>query len=173
MALVVEDGTGLSTAESYQAVAAISTFLDLHHPPADKTAWDLLTTAQMEQMCREGTQYLDLTFGQRWKSVRTNEVQALDWPRTGVEDRDGYVIDEDVLPADLLKAHSEATWRASTATMIPDIAAPVGDIQAEEVKIGQLKVKTEYTGGGSASPSYAIIKRYVQDLIWSGMGVRG
>ena len=43
MALVVEDGTGLATANSYASVATADAYIDQYHSTADNVTWDALT----------------------------------------------------------------------------------------------------------------------------------
>ena len=74
MALVVEDGTGLSTAESYISVADADTY----HSDRGNALWTG-TDAVKEEALRQATEYLDATYD--WKGSISLTTQALNWPR--------------------------------------------------------------------------------------------
>jgi len=87
MAFVVEDGTGLSTANAYASVAEVTTYLT----DRDGQAWSSASTAVKQAAIVEATTYIDshYTFanGRRLKSD-----QALMWPRAGAFDFEGYSL---------------------------------------------------------------------------------
>jgi len=102
MALVVEDGTGKSNAESYLSVADCDTY----HTNMGNTGWAGDATVK-EVALRKATKFLDNKFRLRWKGTRTNEDQALAWPRSNVEDIDGFYYDSDGIPQTLKDATAE------------------------------------------------------------------
>jgi len=90
MSLVVEDGTGLSTAEAYISVADADTFFAAE---PRGTEWAALTTSQKEQALRAAARILDLEC--QWIGFPVSETQALAWPRSNArrEDPVTYVIE--------------------------------------------------------------------------------
>ena len=66
MALIVEDGTGLETAESYASVAQA----DARLAALGMTNWATLTTTEKEQALRRATVAMVQFFGGRWKGAR-------------------------------------------------------------------------------------------------------
>ncbi len=156
MALVVEDGTGLSTAESYITVTDADTYATAH---GDDSAWDAAIDAEKEEALRLSAQYLDFMYGPTWKGVRSNEDQALNWPRTGVIDPDGFAIDNDALPQKLKDAQVEAAIRHNNGTsLFPDLAND-GDIASIRSKVDSLEEAITYVGAGSSpSPTFPIIR---------------
>lgn len=90
MPLIVEDGTGLSTAESYLSVADFRTraaALALWKVVDSAAAADWITPAadaDVEAALRRATAALDGAYGDRWAGQKTSWQQALDWPRSGV-----------------------------------------------------------------------------------------
>jgi len=135
MALIVEDGTGLATAESYVSVTAADTY----HSDRGAAAWALLATPVKEQCLRKGTEYMIQTYRNRWKGRRVLITQALDWPRVGVvlEDygsspgRDNYgsyglfQVSFTIVPVEVQRACAELALRASVDELAPDLDKPV------------------------------------------------
>jgi len=163
MALVVEDGTGKSDADSYLSETDADTY---HTKYTGSTDWSGASSSEKEMALRKATQYLDAVYGRRWKGVRANEAQALHWPRSNAEDRDGVAIDDDDLPVMLERATAEAALRAITETngLMPDISDP-GDIKREKKKLDVIEKDTEYMGGKSPIKKFRVIDLLVGDLI--------
>ena len=46
----------------------------------------------------------------KWSGVKASETQALDWPRFGMVDRDGYYVDEDIVPEPVKQAVCELAY---------------------------------------------------------------
>lgn len=63
-------------------------------------AWLKAASETREAALIQATVMLDSMF--EWNGERTTEEQSLRWPRAWCEDRDGYVIDDDIVP-DLVK----------------------------------------------------------------------
>lgn len=164
MALTVENGTGLASAESYTSVSGADTYHTAYGNPA---AWSGATTAVKETALRTATQYLDAVYGLRWKGLRANEGQGLDWPRANAEDYDGYVIASTSLPADLENANSIlALAHVNGDTLVPDIADPSA-IKRTRSKIAVLETEKEYFGGKSLYKKYTLVEKILKDLIYS------
>lgn len=171
MALVVEDGTGLSTADSYQSIADVGTYNTAHRA---STSWSGATDANKEKYCRLATQWLDANYGPRWKGVKADEDQALNWPRTDAYDNDGYAIDDDALPTRLTDAHSEvAVFLSEGENMFQNFSNP-GVIKRKRKKLGPMEEEIEYMGGSSQVKEFPIIEMLLRDLINpSGSIIRG
>jgi hypothetical protein len=84
MALVVEDGTGLATAESFISVAAALTYLGNR----GNATFETFTDAEHESALRRATDYMEQVYRLRWAGYRTSSTQALSWPRTLVPQPD-------------------------------------------------------------------------------------
>lgn len=86
MALVVEDGTGLSTAESYESVDNLKAY----RPRGGLSIPVGTSDATLELALIRATAAIDSMFGDRWpaQSYKLTEGQALDWPRSYAWDRD-------------------------------------------------------------------------------------
>lgn len=77
MALVVEDGTGVATAESYCSVADADAYFAINGAPATWTG----STAVKEAALRQATQYMDSKYGPLFQGRRNFSAQRLCWPR--------------------------------------------------------------------------------------------
>jgi hypothetical protein len=162
---VVEDGSGLSSSNSYVSVADADSYNENHEASTD---WSGATQADKEKALRLATQYLDLKFYGKWKGVRTSEEQALAWPRVGVSDYDGYSYDSDEMPQVLKDACAELALRVIEGdTLLDDISKP-GNIKSKSIGAGPLKKSVEYVGGLFPVKKYPLIENQVQQLTTLG-----
>lgn len=126
MSLIVEDGSGMSTSESYCDVA----FADTYHSNRNNADWAALTTPIKEGCLREATTYLIGQYRLRWKGRRRVLNQALDWPRVGViiEDVIGddfrsyglFQVNYQIVPTEVQQATAEMALKASKGVLLAD-----------------------------------------------------
>ncbi len=90
-----------SSANSYQAVATITTYHDdsLHGAP-----WRGLSSDDKERAAITATRMLDR---ERWRGAQTSSSQDLAFLRTDITNREGTAVADTVIPPELLAAHSE------------------------------------------------------------------
>jgi hypothetical protein len=165
---VVEDGTGLSTANSYLSEADADQY---HENYGDPSAWSDLSQAEKENALRLGTQYLDAQYGKRWKGYATDAEQALDWPRFDALDHDGALFASDALPTALEDATAVAALKSVTDTLLPDVSNP-GRIKRVKSKVGPLESEKEYMGGRSELKRYSLIDGLLKGLLASSNRIR-
>lgn len=122
MALVVEDGTGKADAESYISVADA----DTRHSNLGNTAWGLADTATKEAALRRATNYMLQMYRGRWTGtrVKVDPMQALDWPRYGVE-VDHFPVHFDIVPPEVANACADLALRALSADLNADLTRGV------------------------------------------------
>ena len=99
MALVHEDGTGKSDAESYLSLvraAEIAGLLDLTE------SWGVVAEHEQEALLRQATTFLDGHY--RWRGTIVSTAQALGWPRIDVIDDQGREITSTAVPLALEKS---------------------------------------------------------------------
>jgi len=164
VALIVEDGTGKSDAESYLSVADATTYAGKYGLTFSGTS------TQQEEALRLATQYLDARFNTLWLGERSNEKQALDWPRRALLDADGFLISSTAMPQALKDATAELAIKARSETLMPDVSDP-GTIASEDVQVGDLRVATSYHGGRSQFKLYRKVDGLLRDLVLSGARV--
>ena len=159
MSLIVEDGTGLSNAESYLSVADA----DSYHTLRVNTGW-AGTTAEKEAALRGATEYLTYTYGQKWLGTKKTETQSLDFPRVDIVTRDNFTLPDDVLPSALKYATAELALRVRQGdVLLPDQDNP-GTIEEYEVSVGPIKERTKYLGGQSQVKYYPVVSRMLAGL---------
>lgn len=151
MTFTVEDGTGLTDANSYIAVA----YADAYHSARGNTTWDG-TTAYKQTLLIKATDYIDTRWGLRFKGTILLATQALKFPRNGLYDSLGNMIEG--LPENLKKAAAEYALRALSAPLMPD---PVTDetgrvVIGRDEKIGPISESIQY----AKSESVQQIKPY-------------
>lgn len=157
MSLIVEDGTGLSTAQSYVSVADATTY----HAAQGNAAWAAAATdALREAALVRATAAIDAL--NDWRGYRTNQDQALAWPRIGAVDDDGYGIASDAIPQRLKNAVCEGALveLASSGALTPELDRG-GAIRRERAGA----VEVEYMGGASAKTVYTKIDVLLKSLI--------
>lgn len=146
MSLVVETGAGLSTAESYVSVADA----DAYHALRGNTTWaDLDDLEQKEPALRRATDYMLQIYRSRWKGVRMQATQALDWPRSGVYTEPfmhgavgeyPYLVPDDIVPVEIARACAKLALNATTTDLAPNL-----DRMTTRETVGPLTV--EYAPG--------------------------
>ncbi len=136
MSIVVEDGTGLSTAESYISIADADTYFINR----GITSWDALdNTDDKEPALRKATEYMINEYRKRWQGARFTEAQALDWPRVGVV-VDSWSIDSDSVPEIIARACAEFALKSISETLQPDLEQGV-----LKEKVGPIEVEYDKT----------------------------
>jgi hypothetical protein len=121
-----------------------------------------------EHYLRLGTNYLDVVYNAKWQGMRANDAQALDWPRSGIVDSDGYTVDDDEVPAAIENATAYMALKSMEGdTLIPDQATP-GEVKSKRVKVGPIEKDVEYMGGLANVKRYPIVEGYLRDLVDMG-----
>lgn len=143
MAIIVEDGSGKSDAESYATVA----FCDDYFSKRNITTWAALDTATKEANLRKSTEYMVAEYRNRWLGRRVLTTQALDWPRVGVVIQDFkqtqftsyglFQIDWTIVPIEVQRACAELALKIQT---IPTLAPDQPQAVTEET-VGPITVK--------------------------------
>ena len=151
MALVVEDGTGLPTANSYLSVATA----DAYHTEICNEGWGGGQTKKEAALIR-ATRWIDQHFdflGGRivlGDGTVTNLPQALNWPREGVVHEEGFAISPDTVPTEIVQATAEVALAVMDYGDLEPSAAPGGTVSEELEKTGRTWVQTKFSAGGDA-----------------------
>ncbi len=130
MALVVEDGTGLATANSYISEAGA----DLYHANrGDTVSWD--GVASKEALLVSATDFLKDASIFPWVGTKKTYLQGLAWPRTGGTERTGQEIPDNVVPATVADATADLALLLSSQILHPIISRSSGDVRKEKVDV--------------------------------------
>lgn len=165
MALIVEDGTGVAGANSYNTDAeyvayALATGQAIG---ADETARDI------EQI--NGTAYVE-TLRDKYQGTKTLNANSLQFPRNGVY-VDDYLVANDVIHPDFKKAQLEAAIFESTNSIQNN--SSVNNIKSQELANTG---KIEYFEGGTYTISNtgtldALLKPFLKGGFGLGVAKRG
>lgn len=163
MALIVEDGSGLTNSESYISVADADTYHTNHRDPS---AWSNATEARKEAALREATQYINGFYQGRWKGTRVRSTQRLSWPREDVWLDDDYTIPSNELPEALTQATAEAAALAISRTngLMPVVDEQAG-IKRERDKADVLETEVEYFTGKTGLPRLTVLDMLLATLL--------
>ncbi len=93
VALTVEDGTGVVTANAYATVDEVDDILSVNI----HTQWSLLDNTAKEALIIWATRILDERV--KWNGKKTFPTSGLAWPRTGVKDKEGFLLEDDEVPS--------------------------------------------------------------------------
>jgi hypothetical protein len=175
MSIIVEDGSGVSGANSYVTVSGVGVYATTY----GYTEWDTdangdaRTDAVKEQSLLRAMRYIE---GLNWKGKTAVQGQALQWPRSEVYDRDQRLVDEDVVPQVVIDAVCEACMLSvpdSDINLQPNLTKD--DYVNYEQVTGAVTVS--YTlAGGPIAPRSAIIEDLLKGLLRSSnqlIGRRG
>lgn len=168
MTFVVEDGSGVTGANSYASIDQA----DAYHLARGNTAWaEALSSPDdaRESALVRATAWIDGVYGSRFSGKRTNgRSQSLQWPRTCATDAECEIISSDEIPVEIINATCEAALRelADAGSLSPDY------IQSQRVvseQVGSLSVTYQSTFGGArdARPVLTIIQDILSTLIGS------
>ena len=157
MALIVETGAGVAGANSYISLADAQAFL---------TSRGLNVTLSEGQLL----QAMDAMALLNWKGYKVNESFPLDWPRSGVVDRDGFTVGFDSIPA---KLSTGQVWLAYHIASGAGLNKPSKIAYKKERVEGAIDV--EYAVGNTSTPrttahnpmSYPNVYGMLRDLVCS------
>lgn len=171
MTLTVEDGAGVSGAESYASVAAIDAYWAARTHLAFATTWAAGGAPAKEGAAREASAYVDAIWGAFYRGTRSGYLQGLMWPRTGAMNAAGYALPD--LPPELVAAVCELAGRAILAPLVADTEVN-GVVKSFTEKIGPLEESTEYSLNGPTEPRYGVVDGILAPILnGSQPGARG
>lgn len=163
MALVVENGTGLPTANTYISIADADTY----HGDRGNTAWADAIISAKEAALIKATQWLDGMYRKRWLGKRLTAVQMLGWPRAGAVDHEGYELPSHEVPIRVGYAVAEVALLVVVGQDINPVLERGGRIKRE--KIGP--IETEFADGAPAREEFTIVSDLLRGLV-RGPGLR-
>lgn len=128
MTITVETGSGTNAAaNSYVSVADFQAYADARgytYPGTD---------AACEKLLIKAMDYIEARRN-RFQGLKTTNTQPLQWPREWVY-IDGYAIENDVIPTELIKAQCELAVAAYTIDLQPTLQpSTVGQIKSKRVE---------------------------------------
>ena len=172
MTLIVEDGTGKTDANAFVDVAFFKAYCDLRG-----ISYADYSDTQVEQAIVRATDFLTNSY--RWQGFKRNErgnsdgEQSLAWPRSWVEDRNGYSVPNDEVPDEIKRATVEIARREAVTpgSMTPDYT-PSERIKME--KMGPMAVEYDLsrTDAESVRPVLLVVRDLIGEFLATGSGSR-
>lgn len=161
MALVLEDGSGVSNANSY----ASGDMADSYFEDRGNAAWTAGSDDDKESALVRATQYLDGRYRGKWKGTKASSAQALAWPRANATDEDDLDIASNVIPQVIIRATCEAALRefSEPGSLNPDLER--GGYITKEV-IGP--IETDYSPAAPVHTAITAIDDQLSGVLIAG-----
>jgi hypothetical protein len=156
MALTIETGAGIPGADSYATIAEA----DAYHTALGNTAW-IGTDAVKEVALRQAAQYMNFSYS--WKGAKTAQANTLAWPRHGVVDADGFIVDSGAIPVQVKNAQIELALRALSGSLVTDTQAGA-KVAREKVDV----IERQYFAGQTSQAAFVAVDRMLYGLITGG-----
>lgn len=181
--MALNSTAGSATADSYFSLEEAATYFTAR----GVAAWTGTDTAK-EQAARKGTTYLDNAYRDRWKGYRTEQAQALAWPRIGsggdarfrlpgqtfavygIIDSDGFEIPTNTVPEQVKRAAMEAALLALGGTVLEPALARGGQIKSIDKSVGPLRKAITYVDGAPVVDRYTVIDGLLRGLVTGAPG---
>ena len=179
MAVVIDATVGGVSANSYLSLVDAQSMIDGMVLNADVTAWGTATTDAKNRALVSAAQRLDR---ERFLGARSNDNQAMQWPRTGVRKPDTYIntyavgfpfrittdyFTDEEIPDQVKRAQVELAVYLNNNT---DGISLSGLEDYKSVSIGSISVTTNTTGAVGADKIPPMVERYLTGLRLSGPG---
>lgn len=181
--MTLETTAGATDADSYASIAEA----DAYFTSRGIAAWTGSDSLK-ESALRKGTTYLENQYRDRWKGYRTEQAQALAWPRIGaggdarwrvpgetfaiygIIDSDGFEIPTNAVPQQVKNATMEAALLALGGTALEPLLARGGQIKSIGKSVGPLRKDITYMDGAPAVDRYTVIEGLLRGLVKSTPG---
>jgi hypothetical protein len=137
--ITVETGANVPNANSYIALADAATYF----ANRNDTVWTNADPDSQGGALVRAAAGMDYWLNGRWRGRRANAVQALDWPRCGIFDSDGYCVPNNVVPQKVMFAQCEVAKIELTTPFIQQSVSK--DDCPESVEVGPINVKYKAT----------------------------
>lgn len=143
----VEDGSGLTTSNSYASVAEADDYLSIK--PND-AAWVALNSSVKQEYLMWASRLLDQRTSWRgWKQV---DESAMRWPRYGATDRDGLTVANDIVPNPVKAATIEIAFHLLSQSVDPSTPISTsGEIKRVKADVVEIEY---FEGTATATTNY-------------------
>jgi len=154
---------GGTTTQSYASVAEADAYLTFRGGTA---AWFLLTTTVKEQQLQWAGVLIDTLY---FTGIKCSLLQAMEWPRFGIVDKNGYYPPTTSIPQPVKNAQIEMAFQLVAS----DWSQGIGPITAQSVKVGTIE-QTGKSHKPFPAPVIAQLKQFLRSSPnTGGMLVRG
>lgn len=163
IALTVEDGTGLSDANTFVSLVDAKARWDGRGISYSAYADDVLNGALVRASSF-------LTDAYSWDGYRINgRDQALAWPRKCVTDRDGYLVADDAVPREIIAATCEiAIVEAATPGAMNPSVVLSEKVVSEQVGSIRVEYANTYSSAEDSRPTLTIVNDLIDQFLSNG-----
>ncbi len=159
--IILEDGTGVSNANSYVTLAEANTYFT----NTGNLGWGGEDDFKTQNLIN-ATAALDATYGPRFISMlRDNVDQALLWPRDQVWDRHSRRINNGVIPTPLKNAQFEMALLAQNGVDLYPEGRKDNNLTSESVTIGEISESKSYQKSPAEQAMYEGFRK-VEQILW-------
>jgi hypothetical protein len=131
MDIIVEDGTGIVIANSYLSTDEADDLLSINI----HSTWATLVDDDKEKLLMYATRVLDERC--RWNGVKTFPTSGLAWPRMRVRDKEGNLVEDNIVP--LAVKYATAVLANHLITNNPEVANTSANLTQIEVDVIRIK----------------------------------
>ena len=156
----VEDGTGITGANSYVSVAEADDYYVVDTNFA--ATWADLDTSEKEARLAWASRVLDQKVV--WAGVKAVETSGLRWPRQGAIDRDGVEIEDNIVPVQVKQAALEMLKVLTSS----DLTAGQNIDYLKELRVDVIELIWQDRQGQSNIPN--IINELLRGIGWIEVG---
>ena len=151
MALTLIETSGAADANTYISAADADTYFESR---VGGLSWDDIDSEEREKALVHATRVLDYSYD--WSGYKTDDEQALDWPRESVWDKNELLLDEDTIPTKVEEATCELAYFLTTEDRFeePDSRG------IREMKAGTLNIVFDKKDPKEVIPANVI------DMLW-------
>jgi hypothetical protein len=158
MSLIVEDGSVVDNANSYNTVSSAGTYMDNR----TSSTWTSASTDEKEKALYEGGMYLNSL---NWKGSKTERDQSMEWPRANVYDNDEYLYPTNVVPQKVQDAQVEAAIESLAGSDLFPTVTPDSKIKRKKVDV----LEKEFFGSASnGRTTFTVIDGLLKGFLQSG-----
>lgn len=137
---------GGTAATSYASLEDAQSYIDTLVPSTLADPWNDGGEEEQQKALMSATRLLDTWFD--WNGFVASSGQRLLWPRSGVIDRNGYLVASDEIPQGIVDATTELARQLLAGDRISDSELESNQLKA--LKAGP--VELEFTGNVVAKP---------------------
>lgn len=159
MTIIVETGAQVANANSYVSVANCNIILA-------NFGYSALTVANEESLVLQACQYVE-SFRDSYKGNKYTSTQSLVFPRYGMV-VDGFEIDIDAIPSELIKAQCLAAHFLDAGTDLYNNSSGQ-EVISETVDV--ISITYAQSGVSNAQPKIGIIQAQLKPLLKSTINV--
>lgn len=170
---IVEDGTGLTNATSYESTTEFTSYWDNGCGSLGIQDTSSYTTAQVQSALMVATRYIEQNF--KFKGSLLTLTQSLNLPRINLTDNEGRTYPSDAVPQAVKDALSEYAYIQLTNVAsggVQPSPSPQGLIKSQKTKLDVLEKETVYQDGTQAYSiqKYPYADNLLNGLVTSGLG---